>query len=316
MQKLHIFCDFINGASFAGEQKLTPDMLSRLPEGTVLEPEGEKGESVRFERIRDAIFEAAMPGGEHMIFRVILGVENQSFVDYGMVIRDLGYEMANYTEQLKLLKQKRRDEKSLTSGDEYLSGIKREDKLVPVVNFVFYYGEKVWDGSTRLFELLDVPKGEEWVYQYISDYKINLVHAGNVDPKNFKTGLRQVFELLPYSGNAEKLEAYVTEHREEFSDVTEETFDLLATFLSGRETAIILKKKKFQNEKGSGYNMCTAFQQMREEGINQGINQGIKALVEAFKEIGVSREDTRTKLKEKFHLNGEKAEKYMMEYWK
>ena len=170
----------------------------------------------------------------------------------------------------------------------------------------------VWDGSTRLFELLDVPKGEEWVYQYISDYKINLVHAGNVDPKNFKTGLRQVFELLPYSGNAEKLEAYVTEHREEFSDVTEETFDLLATFLSGRETAIILKKKKFQNEKGSGYNMCTAFQQMREEGINQGI----KALVEAFKEIGVSREDTRTKLKEKFHLNGEKAEKYMMEYWK
>ena len=190
MQKPHIFCDFINGVLFEGRQRLKPRMLTRLPEGMALELPGRKGNVLRLERVRDVIFEAAFSQRERlkMIFRVILGTENQSFVDYGMVIREMGYEAGGYGEQLRLKKLKRREEKSLKSGDEFLSGIKKDERFVPIVNFVFYYGEREWDGSTRLLELLDIPDGEEWIYDYISDYRMNLVHAGNVQPGNFRTG--------------------------------------------------------------------------------------------------------------------------------
>ena len=280
MQKPHIFCDFINGVLFEGRQRLKPRMLTRLPEGMALELPGRKSNVLRLERVRDVIFEAAFSQREKMIFRVILGTENQSFVDYGMVIREMGYEAGGYGEQLRARRLKNRQEKALKPGDEFLSGIKKGERLVPIVNFVFYYGENIWDGSTRLFDLLDIPGTEAWIYNYISDYRMNLVHAGNVVPGHFRTGLKQVFELLPYSGRGKEMERYVEQNSAEFSNVSEETFELLATFFEDRELDLAEKKEQFRNKEGGGYNMCTAFRQIREEGISQGIklgkDQGIK----------------------------------------
>ena len=274
MQKPHIFCDFVNGVLFQGQQRLEPEMLTRLPEGTVLELKGREGDVLRLERMRDVIFEAALPHKKRLIFRVILGEENQSFVDYGMVIREMGYEAGGYGEQLRLRKLKRREEKSLKSGDEFLSGIKKDERFVPIVNFVFYYGEREWDGSTRLLELLDIPDGEEWIYDYISDYRMNLVHAGNVQPGNSRTGLKQVFELLPFSGNEKKMEQYVEQNSREFSNVSEETFELLSTFFDNKEMDLVKKKEQFRNKEGGGYNVSTEFQRVREDGIQIGEKKG------------------------------------------
>ena len=253
-------------------------MLSRLPEGVALELERKGGnrKALRLERVRDVAFEAALPQRERLIFRVILGTENQSYVDYGMVIREMGYEAGSYGEQLKIRKIKNRQEKRLKKRDEFLSGIRKGERLVPIVNFVFYYGESAWDGSTRLFELLDIPREEAWIYDYISDYKINLVHAGNVVPEHFRTGLRQVFELLPYSGNGREMERYVEQNSQEFANVSEEAFDLLATFFDGGKLELAAKKEQLKNEEGGGYNMCTAFREIREDGIKIGKDQGIK----------------------------------------
>ncbi len=273
MQKPHIFCDFVNGVLFDGQQRLLPEMLTRLPEGTVLALEGQEGEAFCLERVRDVAFEAAFPQENSMIFRVILGEENQSFVDYGMVIREMGYEAGGYGEQLKARRLKHRNDKDLKPGDEFLSGIQKEECFVPIVNFVFYYGEKPWDGKTRLFDLLKVPEEEAWIYNYISDYRINLVHAENVHPGNFRTGLRQVFELLPFSGSGSEMERYVMENSAEFSNVSAETFDLLSTFFNDREMGLI-NKERFRNKEGGGYNMCTAFREIREDGVNQGIQIG------------------------------------------
>ena len=218
-----------------------------------------------------------------MIFRVILGTENQSFVDYGMVIREMGYEAGGYGEQLKLRKRKNREEKRLMPGDEFLSGIKKGERFVPIVNFVFYYGEKEWDGNTRLFDMLDIPKKEAWIYDYISDYRMNLVHAGNVTSENFHTGLKQVFELLPFSGSGKEMKRYVERNSQEFSNVSGETFELLATFFDDRDLELEKKKEQFRNKEGGGYNMCTAFQEIREEGIQIGeerVNLLIQRLIQ------------------------------------
>lgn len=87
------------------------------------------------------------------------------------------------------------------------------------------------------------PEGKEWICEYLSDYKLNLVHAGNVKPENFKTGLKQVFELLPFSADAEKLQAYMEEHKEEFRNVTEETCELLLTFFDDRDMKLLEERE-------------------------------------------------------------------------
>ena len=108
----------------------------------------------------------------------------------------------------------------------------------------------------------------------MSDYRLNLVHAGNVEPKNYRTGLRQVFELLPFSGDAGKLREYVEEHRAEYENVSEETCELLLTFMDDKEMKIFEGKNQYYNKEGGGYDMCTAFRQMREEGIQIGEKRG------------------------------------------
>lgn len=53
----------------------------------------------------------------------------------------------------------------------------------------------------------------------------------------------------------------------------------------------------------------------RAEGIEQGIEQGIRVLIETCKELGLSREDTFVRTKEKFGLTDDAAEKWLEKYW-
>ena len=48
-----------NGALFDGQGRITPDMLTWLPESGVLKMKGRKGKEIRLELVRDAIFLAA-----------------------------------------------------------------------------------------------------------------------------------------------------------------------------------------------------------------------------------------------------------------
>lgn len=316
LRKKHIFCDFINGTLFHGLGHITPDMLTWLPESGVLKLKGQKGKEIRLDHVKDSVFLAEMPKNQNAIFRVIFGGEGQNYIDYGMVIRDMGYDAGAYLAQLYEKRQKHR-EKGDIREDEFLSGIKKSDRFIPVITLCFYYGEKEWDASTSLFELLDIPEGEEWIYEYLSDYRLNLVHVGNVKPENFKTGLRQVFELLPFSGDAAKLQTYMEIHKEEFLHVTEETCELLLTFFDDKNMKLLEEKEKFYNEEGGGYDMCTAFQQMREEGIQIGqqigqeqgegrVNHLIRLLLQDSRtcdiEKAVSDRDYQNQLFQEYHL--------------
>ena len=50
---------------------------------------------------------------------------------------------------------------------------------------------------------------------------------------------------------------------------------------------------------------------VREQGIEQGIKQGIQALIEICEECGLSESEIIEKLKSKFNLSKEDAEKYL-----
>ena len=122
---------------------------------------------------------------------VILRVEGQTMAGCGMPVRMLMYDAIAYARQVKALSKRNRREKRLRRGAEFLSGIKKEDRLIPVLSLVFYYGEdQDWDGALSLHDMLEFPEELKAYQKYFSDYRINLVSSRTVDSGSFHTGCR------------------------------------------------------------------------------------------------------------------------------
>ncbi len=118
----------------------------------------------------------------------LIGLGNQANIHYAMPIRVMEYDANTYYNQWSKLQKHYAKTKELT-GDEYLSGMKRTDRFYPVITIGLYYGEKPWDGSKSLIELLDIP---EQLQNFVNDYKMNLIEVRknqlvfhNVDNRDF-----------------------------------------------------------------------------------------------------------------------------------
>lgn len=118
---------------------------------------------------------------------MIFGMENQGYIHYAMPMRVMGYDYGAYKKQYDSNAKKYKAAEGL-SEDEYLSKMRETEKLIPVITVVVYYGEKPWNGAASLHEMLNIP---EEVVQYVNDYKMILVEAGqneckfhNVDNEN------------------------------------------------------------------------------------------------------------------------------------
>lgn len=83
----------------------------------------------------------------------------------------------------------------------------KEDKIIPVITVVLYFGEKPWDGPRSLKDMMGW-KGEE-AESYIQDYKMNLLIPSEMKDAEIETlqsSLREVFYFLKYAGDWKKLE--------------------------------------------------------------------------------------------------------------
>ena len=97
----------------------------------------------------------------------VLAVENQSYINYGMPVRIMGYDVAEYNRQMKerrqqvnaLWKQVERSGQydSLAipvTYAEYMSGILKTDRLHPVYTICLYSGTEAWDGPRMLSDMM------------------------------------------------------------------------------------------------------------------------------------------------------------------
>ena len=69
-------------------------------------------------------------------------------------------------------------------------------------------------------------------------------------------------------------------------------------------------------QKGGELNMCTALEELREEGMRAGIREGeVKGAIRTCRQIGLDRDATLALLSKEFALSGEKAAESMKKYW-
>lgn len=200
----------------------------------------------------------------------------------------------------------------------FLSQFRKADKLVPVITLVFYYHPDAWDGSLDLHGILrwsDDEAKNKILQKYVSNYRINLVDAGNIkELENFHTDLQEIFGMLQCRQNKVQLLNYVKSKEQYFRHLDEETYQVLQEFLQSER---ILKQEIKKEEGEEQIDMCKALEDLYQDGIEQGIESGIeRGAVETYQEMGVSKEEVVERIQNRFSLLTKEAEAVVEKYWK
>ena len=195
------FADVFNGALFDGREVMKPEELETEDSVTVSISDTGSGKKVICDKIRK------WKGR----FVSIMVLENQSYVDYRMVLRVMESEVMGYDKQRKEANRKNLEAGIKFVGDEYLSEMKKDQKFIPIITLVLYLGkDKIWDGARSLYEMLDL---EDELKPFVNDYKLNLFDYHEY--KNFemfKTANRLLFEALSCGKDLKKMRQILKEN--------------------------------------------------------------------------------------------------------
>lgn len=257
------FADQVNGALFQGRQVVKPDELEPI-DAQMIYLGKEAGTRENFKAIVD---KARMWRGRLIH---ILAIENQMYVDHRMVLRNMLSESLGYHKQWKQKKKAHERKKDFPAGtDEFMSGIAKDEKFIPIITLVVYCGlEHPWDGAKCLYDLLDI---DDEMKAYVTNYKLNLYDCHAHDTfDEYHTGLRQFFETVRYGKDKEQMKRIMDENREAYDNIDNETRELLEAVTRVR----IPKEKKVTEKKKGMYSMLKAFEDYKLEGKMEGKIEG------------------------------------------
>lgn len=181
------FASLFNTVVFGGKEVIKPEELSELDTdvSNVMEL-GEYKETLT--RARDVVKRAA-----YGVDFVIMGIENQSRVHYGMPLRVMLYDSLGYLKECREIARQHQKNGDKATPDEFLSGLHKDDRLHPIISIVIYYNEKPWDGPKSLKDL--VVEMPEEISQVFSDYRMNLLQVVESERYHFSNeDVQDVFE--------------------------------------------------------------------------------------------------------------------------
>ena len=168
------FADLFNAYWYNGEQVIKSEELEELDtDASDVVEIGEVKESIR--GARDVIKIAKKYNG---VEYVLLAIENQEGIHYAMPIRVMGYDHYSYNKQYNDRKNYYKKNDIKLKDDEFLSGIRKTDKFLPVITLVLYYGEKDWDGPKSLYDMLVIP---DRIKSFVGNYPINIIQMKDND---------------------------------------------------------------------------------------------------------------------------------------
>lgn len=303
------FADLFNASVFDGEQIVMPEELEVIKGEAkmIVTDKDDKQKDVK--RYRDIVMRWK---GE--VDFAVLACENQDKIRYAMPVRVMMYDALSYADQIAILKKEYSAKKEKLESEEFLSGMKKEDKLCPVITIVFYYGMEEWDASRNLHQMLQGSEGEElseWMKELIPNYHINLVEAQKLwQEGQLKTDMHLVLGMLQYRNKKSGLCKYVEEYQQSFRSMDKDTCNAIIALLNADK-----QLKKIWEQEGE-VNMCQALEELYQDGVKEGREAGIRGVIELCQEFGMTKEETVKKLEEKCSMEEETALKYLEEYWK
>lgn len=257
------FADLFNGIFFRGKQVFRPQQLSESSEKYTVRRKGKR----LTEEFRDV--KKILDNGTMLR---VLALEAQSYVDYMMPLRCMEYDVQEYLKQVRKLKKKHFREKDCEGKHEWLSGIKKEDRLAPVYTVCLYHGDDEWDGPVKLSEMMDFGEDEDGMNRNFSDYPMRLYCLNEQEHfEQFHTDLKEVFQAFSCRNDREKLRRLI-QGNEAYLQMPEDAVEVMTKLLNWKELEESKAKYMSRDEEGKErYNMCQALMEIKEEGVREGI---------------------------------------------
>ena len=251
------FADLFNVVVFGGKEVIKPEALHEMDTDVsgIIQLKDYKE---TLSRTRDVIKKTA-----YGVEFVVLGIESQQHIHYAMPLRHMVYDAMSYLKEYQEITRKYKKDTGKKTEDEFLSKMKKDDRLHPVITLTVYYGEKQWDGPYCLKDMI-VEMPEE-IAAIFSDYKMNLLEVRDSAKYVFNNAdVQSVFEITreTFAGHFDKI-------REKYG-TKELGADLLTAIgqMTGSKELIRMSRNMEVN------NMCTALEKLKEEGKLEGIEVG------------------------------------------
>ena len=313
MSHRDVVADAFNFYLYGGEQRILPERLRKM-DATELASLYGKTDGGSVQKIRDELIVWEMMRDEDAVY-VILGIENQTHIDYAMPVRDMLYDALQYARQVEESKRSYRQKKNAKMNSaEFLSGFRKEDKLMPVITLVVYFGEESWDGPQSIREMLNTK--DEVILSYVQDYKLNLIVPATIrdeEVDKFHTDLGAILQFIKHQSQEDN--SWMQDYKR-FEQVEREAVDVINK-LTGT--------KINYEESEEVVNMCRAWDnsmtKAREEGHSAGLKEGHSAGLQEGHSAGL-KEGHSAGLKEgistakavfKAYLSGKSAEEIAKE---
>ncbi|MDO4331369.1 MAG: Rpn family recombination-promoting nuclease/putative transposase [Eubacteriales bacterium] len=217
---------------------------------------------------------------------IIIAVELQDKLHYYMPLRCLEYDLEDLHRQLRRLQERYDREGGLAAGEEFLSGIKETDRLIPVITILLYHGAGKWTAARQLSDLPDLTAMDEPMKKLAAEYRLHVINLTDLNENKFESGLRELIGTMKRKDNKKALLTYCRENKERFSALDDDTYDLICTMLHMKTLKI--RKEENRNPKEDTLNMCKAIEDLikdsKEEGAAIGRKEGRKEGAKAGEE--------------------------------
>ena len=195
MSNPDIFADAFNYLIYNGRQVIKPEALRDADATEVIVAYGANAkEKLPVQKTRDNLQVWAVKCDDEAKY-VLLGSENQSKIHFAMPVRNMLYDSINYAAQVdaahksyKCLNASEDGIKIELTSEEFLSGFRKDDKLIPVITAVILFNNDEWDAPTSIHEMIDAPKE---LLPFIADYKLNLISPQIISDEDFTTQKHQ-----------------------------------------------------------------------------------------------------------------------------
>lgn len=203
-----IFADAFNFLLYDGEPVIKPEELREIDTTEIALPYG-NGARLQVQKYRDLKKIWAAKRDNEAVY-VLLADELQSSVHYAMPVKDMLYDAIDYSKQVEEAGRSYRKgggaftEKNGTveiklTSEEFLSGFRKADKLMPIITATIYFGADEWDGPLSLHDMMDVKDAR--LLRAIPNYWVNLIAPARIedaDFKKFSTDLGIALKVLKY----------------------------------------------------------------------------------------------------------------------
>ena len=258
--------DIFNLLLYGGEQRIQPEQLTDIDTTEIALPYGDGTAMEPEQKYRDVLKNMLIKADGNTAY-CILGIENQTQIHYAMPVRVGLYDFIHLQRQVQAAASAHSQAGKTRTDKEFLSGFRRDDKLLPVVTLVLYFGADEWDGPRSVAEMYSVQ--DENILTHAVDYKLNLItpYALREDEiDKLQTDLREVIQFIKFSRDKNKLKQIVNNNTK-FQSMERQSAELLKV-VTGKKLAYV--------EKEGTINMRNALDEIKDEGRAEGMEKGIQ----------------------------------------